>query len=101
ELLLVPHVLEQGDIGAHDGAVSRSIARAPSTRGETPSLMKMLRIWDSMVLSLRNSSAAISRLVMRSVTRSAISRSRFVSAPTPELSAAAGPRGSARAPSLR
>ena len=42
-------------------------ARATSTRDETPSLRKMLRRCDSTVLSLRNSAAAISRFVLRSV----------------------------------
>ena len=41
----------------------------------------MLRMCDSIVFSLRNSSAAISRLVLRSVTSSAISSSRLVSEP--------------------
>ena len=47
---------------------SRSITRATSTREVTSSLRKMLRICVSMVLTLRNSSAAISGLVRRSVT---------------------------------
>ncbi len=51
----------------------------------------MLRRCDSTVLSLRNSAAAISRFVLRSVTSSAISSSRFVSALTPVSPAVAGP----------
>ena len=55
----------------------------------------MLRRCDSTVFSLRKSSAAISRLVMRSVTRSAISRSRLVSEAIAGSRRAAGPRASA------
>ena len=52
---------------------------------------KRLRRCDSTVLSLRNSAAAISRFVRRSVTSPAISSSRLVSALTPESPAVAGP----------
>ena len=60
----------------------------------------MLRRCDSIVFSLRNSSAAISLFVMRSVTSSAISSSRFVSEAI-RSRPAAGPRASRRTPSLR
>src|SRR3954447_13121078 len=76
-----PDPLVDGYAGAVSLARSRSTVFATSTREETPSFMKMLRTCDSIVLSLRNNAAAISRFVMRSVTRPAISCSRFVSAP--------------------
>ena len=45
---------------------ARSITRATSWREETSSLRKMVRRWVSIVLTLRNSSRAISGLVRRS-----------------------------------
>ena len=83
------------------GLSAASTARATSTRDDAPSLAKTLRRCVSTVFSLRKSSAAISRLVMRSRTRSAISRSRRESDSRPLTPRAAGPRGSLRAPSLR
>ena len=61
----------------------RSITRATSYRDETSSLRKMLRRWVSIVLTLRNSSLAISGLVRRSTTRSATWTSRCVRVSTP------------------
>ena len=52
----------------------------------------MFRRCDSIVLSLRNSAAAISRFVRRSVTRRAIASSRLLSAPIPLSPGEAGPR---------
>ena len=79
----------------------RSTARATSTREDAPSLTKMFRRCDSTVFSLRKSSAAISRLVLRAVTSSAISRSRRESDSSPPSAPVDGPRGSALAPSRR
>ena len=52
----------------------------------------MLRRWVSIVLMLRNSSAAISGLVRRSTTSRATSASRWVSVSTPLPSSLPGPR---------
>ena len=68
----------------------RSTARASSTREDTPSLRKMLRRCVSTVFWLRNSSAAISGLVLRSTTSPATCSSRSVSAASPSAPAAPG-----------
>ena len=80
-----------GRPGTDQAPASRRHARArrparPRRGSDTPSLAKMLRRCDSTVLALRNSSAAISRLVLRSVTRSAISSSRSVREARPSAS---------------
>ncbi len=80
----------------------RSTALATSTRDDTSSLRKMLRMWVSTVFRLRNRSAAISGLVRRSTTRWATSSSRALSASRPSPWAGAGPvRRDTRWPSLR
>ena len=106
------------------GAATAVTRRAPGARARprgrprpartTPSFTKMLRRCDSTVFSLRKSSPAISRLVLRSVTRSAISqlalgqrrarrrprRSRArASPPAPRACAARGASRRARGPS--
>src|SRR5215469_2880055 len=57
----------------------RSTARARSVRVVTPILWKMLRRWVSIVFWLKNSSAAICGLVLRSTTSHATWSSRPVS----------------------
>ena len=80
QLLSVPELLQARGVGI-DGRRERRHACAPADPAplaldrprdldprRTPSLWKMLRRCDSIVLSLRKSAAAISRFVSRSVT---------------------------------
>src|SRR5215470_15271272 len=68
----------------------RSTARARAVRVVTPILWKMLRRWVSTVFWLKNSSAAICGLVLRSTTSHASWSSRPVSDSMPALSVLPG-----------